>query len=147
MERFGLDPADVHPPANIVRPKDEGKIALEKRKLSQLRPSGDPEAWAKAFLREYRGQAAYLEDSSAAAGERARRTLSLFRDYATALWAGGETSYTEQIGTALLDAFAETRSGKLAGSKNYNGAPWSAAQSLMLGLDPNEFASHFPDAR
>jgi hypothetical protein len=149
IELFGLDPAEVHLPHGVAHPKDEGEVALEPRSVSQFGhrlANADLTQLADAFSQDYRSNTKYFEDQRAAPEERARRTLSLLKDYATALWSRGEQGGTEAAGNALLDEFAKTRSGKLLGSKNFNGAPWSVAQSLMLGLDPNKFEGKYPKA-
>lgn len=151
IEVFGLDASSIHPPSNVVRPKDEGEIKLEANRVSSKTASqiqnAAPEKLGDLFTSDYRGKAAYFEDSGATAEERSRRILSLLHDYADALWSKGEQGSTEIAENGLLDAFAATRSGKLLGSKNYNGAPWSAAQGLALGLDPNTFSKEFPNAK
>jgi hypothetical protein len=148
IELFGLDPGSVHPPADIVRPKDAGEINLGER-VSRISPQqlaqAGVESLPQLFANEYRQRVGFFEGAGVPAEEKSRRTLSLLRDYAQALWAYGETPATERVGNELLDAFEKTRSGKLA-NKDYNAAGWNAAQSLVLGMDPNAFEKSFPKA-
>lgn len=149
IELFGLDPGEIHAPAGVVHPKDEGEIDLGPRQ-SRITPNQlagvAQENLPQLFSEEYRRRAAFFEANDVKPEERSKRTLALLRDYSQALWARGETPATEAAGHALLDAFEKTRSGKLLGGKNYNGAPWSVAQSLVLGIDPNAFETKFPKA-
>lgn len=150
IELFGLNAADIHPPADIVRPKPAGRIELGARASQygegQL-SSVDPERLPAMFSAEYRQKGSFFEAFNATPEERSRRIVALLRDYSQALWSKDETPATEHIGNALLDEFEKTRSGRLLGSKNYNGAGWNVAQSLVLGLDPNAFETKFVDAK
>ncbi|MCK6552183.1 hypothetical protein L6R52_40505, partial [Myxococcota bacterium] len=149
IQLFNLDPADIHAPQAVVHPKDEGNVELGPR-VSVIKPSQlanvDPQQLPQLFTEEYKRNVGHYEDKKVTPEVRAQRTLALLRDYSEALWARGENGNTEAIGHALLDAFEKTRSGKLVSSKNFNGAPWGVAQSLVLGIDPNSFATKFPDA-
>lgn len=151
IELFGLNSNDIHPPAHLSRPKDEGEVKLEPRRVSANSPSSlqntDPLQLGDLFTADYKRNTSFFEDSRVSPEIRGTRILSLLRDYTEALWSRGELASSEQAQTLLLDAFDKTRSGKLAGSRNFNGAPWSAAQSLALGLDPNSFEHSFPNAK
>ena len=52
----------------------------------------------------------------------------------------------ETKAAALLDAYEKLPYAAEFGFKDYNGAGWNAAQSLVVGLNPNSFPLKFPDA-
>lgn len=99
---------------------------------------------ASKFSAEYQSRRDELEGADDEK-EQSRQVLGLFRDYCLALWANAETPDTENAGRALLEALAETSSGMVLGAQRYSGAPWSAAQGMVLGLlDPTVFPTAFP---
>ncbi|MCB9652592.1 MAG: hypothetical protein H6729_00480 [Deltaproteobacteria bacterium] len=148
MDLFGIRPEDIHS-HGAVRPKDEGEVNLPTR--VSLMPEGrlanvDVRQLPNLMKREYDENRRLFEGSDLSVEERGLNTLGLLRDYAKALWARGEQPLTEQVGHQLLDTFGQFRNASLIGSKNFNGAPWSAAQGLVLGVDPNVFETSFPKA-
>lgn len=148
MELFGLQAEDIHHP-DAVRPKDLGEVKLLGRqsKTSAARLANtDIRHLPELFTKEYQSSRATYEGGNGSVEAKGIKVLSLLRDYTEALWARGESPNTEQVGHALLDAFERCRFANVAGGSNYNGAPWSAAQSLVLGLDPNQFGTEFPEA-
>ena len=149
LELFEIQPDAVHT-RDVNRPTDAGTITLPNRvsNASAYDLNGVMiNALAPRFTAEYEVRKVELEGSGTPE-EKSTRVLGLFRDYAKALWSHGELPGTEQAGQQLLDALERTRSGLVLGAKNYNGAPWSAAQGLVLGvLDPNNFPTNFPEAR
>jgi hypothetical protein len=149
LELFEIQPDAVHT-RDVNRPTDVGTITLPYRvsKASTYELNnvliGN---LGSRFTAEYESRKAELEGTGTPE-EKSARVLGLFRDYAKALWSHGELPGTDQAGQRLLDALERTRSGLVLGAQNYNGAPWSAAQGLVLGvLDPNNFPTHFPTAR
>lgn len=148
MELFGLEAEDIHHP-DAVKPKDIGDVKLLGRQsttsASRL-ANTDIRKLPELFAKEYKRNRAKYEGGNASVQAKGIKVLSLLRDYTEALWARGESPLTEGVGHALLDAFEKCRFANVAGGSNYNGAPWSAAQSLVLGLDPNAFATDFPEA-
>jgi hypothetical protein len=148
LELFGLQAQDIQH-ADRVKPKDMGELPLLGRqsKTSESRLANtDPRSLGDLFAQEYKARRAEFEGGNGSVQDKGVKVLSLLRDYAAALWARGETPYTEQAGHALLDAFEKCRFANVVGGTNYNGAPWGAAQSMVLGLDPNAFGTHFPEA-
>jgi hypothetical protein len=149
LELFEIQPDAVHT-RDVNRPTDVGTITLPYRvsKASTYELNnvliGN---LGSRFTAEYESRKAELEGTGTPE-EKSARVLGLFRDYAKALWSHGELPGTDQAGQRLLDALERTRSGLVLGAQNYNGAPWSAAQGLVLGvLDPNTFPTDFPTAR
>ncbi|MBK6690216.1 MAG: hypothetical protein IPG45_37470 [Deltaproteobacteria bacterium] len=147
MELFGLRAEEVHSP-DALRPVDHGELHLPGRQSRQSEArlaNVNIRQLPELFAAEYQGRRAEFEGRGTDE-EKGLKTLALFRDYTQALWSRGEAPDTEAVGHALLDAFEKTRFGKIVGNKNFNGAPWGAAQSLALGLDPNHFPVDFPKA-
>lgn len=148
FDDFGIDAGDVHIPV-VNHPKDAGVVKI----------AGDVSTIPKYQLRnvqlmklgelmssEYKQNKAYFEAQNVPPQERAQRTLGLLKSYADALWSHGEQPATEAAGHALLDAFEALPYANKLGASDFNGVGWGAAQSLVLGLDPNKFDNTFPDA-
>jgi hypothetical protein len=149
MQKFGIAEDAVHAPATAKHPVDVGSVeipaSVSKHSASQL-ANVDPERLPEIMSQEYASRKSYFDSTSISADERGKRALGLLKSYADALWSHGETERTEMIGHAMLDAFEQMKYSGSIGSKDYNGAGWSAAQSLVLGLDPNSFENKFPKA-
>ncbi len=147
MELFGLRAEDIHV-ADAVRPEKMGDVRLPVRQ-SQIPARdllrADIKQLPELFTQEYRRNRAQYEGAGTAE-EKGLKVAALLRDYTDALWARGEQPDTEKVGHALLDAFERCRFANVVGSVNYNGSPWSLAQSLVLGLDANKFETDFPKA-
>ena len=147
-EKFGIDAGEVDVPI-VHHPKDAGVVKIPE-KVSII---PDDQLYGVAIgklgdlmLKEYQHNKAFFEAPSVAPDVRAQRTLGLLKDYADAMWSRGEQPGTELAGHALLDAFEQLPYAKQLGGKDFNGVGWGAAQSLVLGLDPNRFDATFPDA-
>lgn len=149
LSKFGIPAEAVHATPTAKHPVDAGTITIpsgtSQYSAAQL-SSADPEKLPALMAKEYASRKAHFEGSSVSVEERGLRTLGLLKSYADALWSRGETERTEQIGHALLDAFESMKYAGGPASKDFNGAGWSAAQSLVLGLDPNNFPTKFPKA-
>ncbi len=148
MERFGITPEEVvvH---DAHRPQRAGTVeipATSQLDGPQLRDLSIDEL-PSVMLAEYAERKSEIDGPSVPPGERGLRTLGLLKAYADALWSHGQMPTTERIGHALLDAFESMPYAKDVGRKDFNGAGWSCAQSLVLGMDPNKFDTEFPDAR
>ncbi len=145
---FGVDLGDA-PAGEGKAPRKDAPIALDPSIRSQLGRNLtriDLEHLPDLFVKEYRQRRGELEGRGTPE-ERSARVLSLFKEYASALWSQGERPETERIGQSLLDAFETTRFGAVLGKRSANGAPWNAAQGMVLGLlDPNTFPTEFPKA-
>lgn len=148
LEKFGLPAESVHATPTAKHPTDAGTVNIpanvSKYSASQL-ANVNPAQLPGLMAQEYASRKAHFESSSISVEERGLRTLGLLKAYADALWSRGETDQTEAIGHELLDAFEKMKYGAIA-AKDYNGAGWSAAQSVVLGLDPNKFDTKFPQA-
>jgi hypothetical protein len=149
MSKFGIDAGTLHLPVTVNRPEIAGAVVLPERvsrfsaaTLAETQPMQLP----IAFEREYSMRRAYFEDPSLSSEEKGLRVLGLLRDYAKALWTKGEQVMTEEVGNALLDKFATLPYAATYGSLDFNGAGFSAAQSVVLGLDPFDFKHAFPEA-
>ena len=148
MELFGLEARDIQH-ADRVKPQDMGELPLLGRqsKISEARLGNtDIRNLGELFAKEYKERRAEFEGGDGSVQDKGTKVLSLLRDYAAALWGRGETPLTEAAGHALMDAFEKCRFANVVGGTNYNGAPWGAAQSMILGLDPNTFETAFPEA-
>jgi len=150
FEKFGLPVADVHPTTVAKHPKAEGSLTLPVERVSTSKPaqlaSVNQMKLADAFTKEYASRKSYFEGANVPAVERGLRVLGLLANYTQALWANGETNMTENAGHALLDAFEKLPNAKMFGAKDFSGSGWSAAQSLVLGQNPNELSNKFPKA-
>ncbi|MCC7383541.1 MAG: hypothetical protein IT384_17005 [Deltaproteobacteria bacterium] len=149
LQKFGLPAESVHMPSTANHPVDAGEVAIpsgvSKYSIAQLSRTAQGDL-ADLMMQEYKSKKAYFESSSLPAEERAARTIGLLAHYSAALWANGESEETESAGKALIDAFEALPYAKALGAKDFNGAGWSSAQSLLLGLDPNAFETKFPEA-
>lgn len=149
LEKFGLTPADVHVTSSVHHPKDDGEITIPSG-VSQFKPaqlaSANVEKLPEFFAQEYASRKSYFEGTNVSPADRGLRALGLLKAYADALWSRGETELTEKVGHALLDAFEKMPHAKTFGSKDFSGSGWGAAQSLVLGQDPNELDNKFPKA-
>lgn len=149
IEKFGLPSAEVHPTPSVHHPKDEGTLTIP-AKVSQFTPqqlaSANPEKLPDFFAQEYASRKSYFEGANVSPADRGLRAIGLLKAYADALWSRGENENTEKIGHALLDAFEKMPHAKTFGAKDFSGTGWSAAQSLVLGQDPNKLENKFPKA-
>ena len=148
FEDFGIDPGEIDTPV-INHPVSNGNIEIPKG-ISQIPAAqlanAHPDQLAKTFAKEYQARKSEFQSTNLTPDQRSQKTLGLLKSYTDALWAPGERPETERAGHALLDAFEKLPYAKQFGNKDFNGAGWSAAQSLVLGLDPNKFDLKFPDA-
>ncbi|MFO0723232.1 MAG: hypothetical protein U1E65_05595 [Myxococcota bacterium] len=145
FEKFALPAAEVKPTPVAKHPVDAGEIAIPAN-VSTQKLGGVPAGKLGAlFEKEYASRKAYFEGQGTPE-EKGLKLLGLLKSYADALWARGETEETENAGHALLDAFEQLPFAKSVGMKDYSGIGFSAAQSLVLGADPNDFKSRFPKA-
>jgi hypothetical protein len=139
-------PVESIPVINGQHPVDEGEFPLIDRWVSRHRPN-EMGTYGITELpglldAELRGRRREIQGDRTGA-----LTMSLFRDYTTALWSQGEQPLTHMVGKELVDTLRKTPAGERLAGKNYNGAPWGMATSLALGLDPNAFETKFPKAR
>ncbi|MBX7116508.1 MAG: hypothetical protein K1X64_19440 [Myxococcaceae bacterium] len=148
--KFGIETKAMHVPSAVNRPTAAAPVELPARvsrfsaeTLSQM----DTKALPDAFNREYDTRRTYFEDPLLDTQEKGKRLFGLLRDYAKALWAQGQQSQSEQIGRGLLDAFRFKPYAAQVGEKDFSGIGFSAAQSVVLGIDPLNFKHAFPDAR
>ncbi|MEE2902720.1 MAG: hypothetical protein VYC39_10330, partial [Myxococcota bacterium] len=145
---FDIDPGEVHSTA-VNHPVSAGNIEIPEgvsRTPAVRLANVHPDQLAKEFSKEYRQRRREFENSNLSVAQRGIKTLGLLKSYADALWANGEKPETENAGHALLDAYEKLPYAAEFGFKDYNGAGWNAAQSLVLGLNPNSFPLKFPDA-
>ncbi|MCK6545559.1 hypothetical protein L6R52_06790 [Myxococcota bacterium] len=144
---FGIDQVSAKA-LESLRPVKQGDIAIPAG-VSRMAPNLgmiDKESLPATMQREYRANRAFFEDTSVSVEERSLRALGLLSDYAKALWVGGERAETEAAAQGLLDVFQSFPFADVKGTGDFNGAGWSVAQSLVLGITPNLFATHFPKA-
>jgi hypothetical protein len=148
MNKFGLQAMGLNLPVVAARPQAAPAVALPERvsRFSAEALAGhEMTQLGDEFAREYSKRKTYFEDPMLDKEEKGRRVLGLFRDYTQALWAGGQRTSTEKAGYELLYKFIALPYSDLGG-KDFNGAGFSAAQSLVLGIDPFNFKHSFPEA-
>ncbi|MCC7384886.1 MAG: hypothetical protein IT384_23765 [Deltaproteobacteria bacterium] len=149
LAKFGLDAGSVHMPAAAVRPQSAGHVAIptgtSKHSVNALR-NADIASLPEMMKKEYGERKAYFEGSGLSQEERGLRVVGLLADYSAALSWHGNDDQREAVGNALLDVFDTLPYSKVVGSKDFNAAGWSVAQSLVLGLDANKYETKFPDA-
>ncbi len=148
--KFGIETKAMHVPGAVTRPTAAATLELPARvsrfsaqTLSQMSTKELPDA----FNREYDKRRTYFEDPMLDSQEKGKRLFGLLRDYATALWANGQQGHIEQHGRGLLDAFRFKPYAATVGEKDFSGIGFSAAQSVVLGIDPFSFKHAFPEAR
>lgn len=146
-QKFNIPVETVSAPSADAAPVSVGRIELPAKVTAQESLRGPlVETLGQLMKGEYEARRAYFEDPSASEDEKGKRVLGLFRDYAQALNSYGQLNTTNDARQKLLDAFEQLPFAAVHGAKDYNGAGWGAAQSILLGLDPNEFVTSFPDA-
>lgn len=148
FDKFGLPASAVHPTPPNKHPVDEGEIAIpakvSKYSLAELSKVALTKLPA-LFAKEYDSRKAFFEGQGTPE-EKSLKLVGLLKSYTDALWARGETEETEQVGNALLDAFEQGKFAKQIGGKDYSGIGFGVAQTLVLGMDPNNFKSRFAKA-
>lgn len=144
---FGIDPGSVHVPHESLRPVKAGDVVIPAvSTVASTLGWVDKSALPARMTAEYNSRKAFFEDPTVSAEERGLRVLGLLKDYSGALWTGGERPGTEEAGHRLLDAFSRFPNARVLGTTDFNGAGWSVAQSLVLGIDANNFEKRFADA-
>jgi hypothetical protein len=142
---FGIDQSTASALA-AMRPVKIGDIDIQSTSENRGALRYSRSDLAAKMTSEYESRRSFFEDPSQSEQTLGLRAVGLLKDYADGLWASGEQGDTENIGYQLLDAFGSFKYADVYGTKDYNGAGWSLAQSLVLGLDANTFETHFPDA-
>jgi hypothetical protein len=147
IDGFGLPKTELKPTPSVHHPVDAGEVKIPAggSKIPAAKLAMVDAAQLPALMEaEYTERKAHF-DGAGKPAEKGLRALALLKSYADALWSRGETDRTEAVGNALLDAFEQMKFAKEA-NKDYSGIGWSAAQSLVLGHDPNQFKGKFPEA-
>lgn len=147
-QKFNIPVETVSAPSADAAPTAVGGQLELPAKVTQAASLRGPliETLGELMKGEYESRRAYFEDPSASESEKGKRVLGLFRDYADALNSYGQLNTTLEARQRLLDAFEQLPFASVHGAKDYNGAGWGAAQSILLGIDPNKFETSFPDA-
>ena len=147
-EQFGIEQGTVAEVPPHKRPVSAGSIDIPSgvtNYANQL-ASADIKSLPKLMAAEYKKRKSFFEGSDVPAAERNLRALGLLKSYADALWARREQPTTEGVGHELLDVFETFKYATGAASKDYAGIGFSAAQALVLGLDPNNYSGKYPKA-
>jgi hypothetical protein len=153
LEKFGIPADTVHFPAHVVRPPvDAGDIEIDVRRDGSQVPEHAwsdiaLEKYADLFTHEYGQRRAHFEKAGLSNAEKSLRALGLLKSYTDKMHTFGERDQSEAAGNALLDAFYALPSAKEMGKKDYNGFGVGVAQALVLGQEPNNFKSKYPDAK
>lgn len=148
LERFGIKPeseefAPPDPPSVRVT-RAEAPIHLPEVKPVEGLESADANTLPrllKAALARDKGPLARMS-----ARDRGLHQLAVFKQFTDKLWRDGEQTDTLRIADELLDMIESHPEARAVGREDHNGAGWGVAQSLALGLDPNELVRSFPRA-
>jgi hypothetical protein len=144
---FSIDAASVKIAPGNLRPTKAGDIEIAgvTDRASRLRYASLT-TLPDLMRQEYQERRAFFEDQAISVETRGLRALGLLKDYADAMWSRGEKPETENTGYKLLEEFMKLPYAAVHGTKDFNGAGFNVAQSLVLGLDPNKLETRFPDA-
>lgn len=148
QKAFGL-PVDVVQPTVGQTPVKAGDLALTKgvSRHSYTELTGPlVRTLGNMFWAEYTDRRSYFEDPAVDTTEKSRRVLSLYADYVAAIRHHGQLDTTEGALDLLTERLSKTPFWAQLGQQDFNGAGWSAVESIRLGLDPNEFKVSFPNA-